>query len=78
MSEQELLRTALVLPPRARSRAVSTAQSRQKTAPAGMLCQKAKGARNSPAAAAQMQSTARPLGGMTSAVRRSSRSVICR
>ena len=47
------------------------------TTPAGMLCQNTKGAANRPGMAAQQQSTARPRGGMMSAVRRSSRSVTC-
>ena len=55
--------------------AVHTAQN---THPAAMLCQNTKGAANSPGTAAQTQRTARPEGGMMTAVRRSSCSVTCR
>ena len=53
-------------------------QSRQKPAPAATLCQNTKGAANSPGTAAQTQRTARPVGGMMTAVRRSSCSVTYR
>ena len=50
----------------------------QKIHPANRLCQNTKGAQNTPGTAAQTHSTARPLGGMISAVRSRSRSVIFR
>ena len=57
---------------------VTSARYKSLVAPAATLCQNTKGAANSPGTAAQTQRTARPVGGMMTAVRRSSCSVTYR
>ena len=71
------VRKAAKLQLRTHTSNTSAAHRAQKTHPAGMPCQNTKGAQTRPGTPAQPQSTARARGGMISAVRSSSVSVIC-